>query len=83
MTQNRFNNEIIDFIYNIDVLTYFSTSLQCGIGFTNYQKTRKTTSISSEALLNYIKDIWKIISKIKREKITKPFITFFLHFCFL
>ena len=38
MTQNRFNNEIIDFIYNIDVLPYFSTSLQCGIGFTNYQK---------------------------------------------
>ena len=32
-----------------------------------YFKTRMTTSISSEALWNYIKDIWKIISKIKKK----------------
>ncbi len=47
-------------------------------------KTRMTTSISIKALCNYIKDIWKIISKIKREKNHETFhYIFFLHFCFL
>ena len=35
-----------------------------------------TTSISSEALSDYIKDIWKIKVENQEEKIMKPFISF-------
>ena len=37
------------------------------IGSVDNYKTRMTTFISSEALLNYIKDIWNIISEIKKK----------------
>ena len=50
------------------------------------KKTRMTTFISSEALWNYIKDIWKIISEIKKKNHTTFHQIFFFYisaFCSL